>query len=208
MGKFGAENSVTSFYHSWFENGSALWDEVGISTYGPAPGFIPGGVNPSYDWDGCCPSCCGSAANNALCVAESIDPPKNQPIQKSWKDFNTSWPINSWTISEAGIYTQAAYVRMLSKFCTNPCVITTGIPKNTFAIGLVETIYPQPANNSISVKFYGHENEPVNILIFDVNGKEVLNKKQNISSNSSVEMDISLISSGIYFIRFVTKDRV
>ena len=99
MGKFGAENSVTSFYHSWFENGSALWDEVGISTYGPAPGFIPGGVNPSYDWDACCPAGCGSAANNAMCVAESLDPPKNQPIQKSWKDFNTSWPINPFSFS-------------------------------------------------------------------------------------------------------------
>ncbi len=208
MSKFGAENSVSSFYHGWFHDGSALWDEVGVSTYGPAPGFIPGGVNPSYDWDACCPSGCGSAANNAMCVAESLDPPKNQPIQKSWKDFNTSWPVNSWTISEAGIYTQAAYVRMLSKFCTTPCIITTGISNYSNSLSLVETIYPQPAGNAISVKFYGHENEAVSILVFDVNGKEILSTKQNISSSSSVEMDITSVSSGVYFIRFVTKDRV
>ncbi len=208
MGKFGAENSVTSFYHSWFENGSALWDEVGISMYGPAPGFIPGGVNPSYDWDVCCPSGCGSAANNAMCVAESLDPPKNQPIQKSWKDFNTSWPVNSWTITEAGIYTQAAYARMLSKFCTSPCVVTTGVPNYSSSIGLIETIYPQPADNSISVKFYGHENEAVTIFVFDVNGKEVKQVKQNISSSSLIEMDVNQISAGVYFIRFVTNDRV
>lgn len=208
MSKFGAENSVTSFYHGWFHDGSALWDEVGVSTYGPAPGFIPGGVNPSYDWDACCPSGCGSAANNAMCVAESLDPPKNQPIQKSWKDFNTSWPVNSWTISEAGIYTQAAYVRMLSKFCTSPCLITTGVGSNFNSVGLVETIFPQPANNSISIKFFGHENEAVSILVFDVNGKEVLSKRQTINSSSLAEMDITAISSGVYFIRFITKDRV
>ena len=143
-----------------------------------------------------------------MCVAESIDPPKNQPIQKSWKDFNTSWPINSWTISEAGIYTQAAYVRMLSKFCTNPCVITTGIPNYSNSIGLVETIYPQPVGNSISVKFYGHENEAVNIIVFDVNGREVINKKQNISASSIIEIDATILSDGVYFIRFVTKDKV
>ncbi len=207
MGKFGAENSVTSFYHSWFEDGSALWDEVGVSTYGPAPGFIPGGVNPSYDWDACCPSGCGSAANNALCVAESLDPPKNQPIQKSWKDFNTSWPVNSWTISEAGIYTQAAYARMLSKFCTSPCVITTGIGSQSKQVGLVETIYPQPAEGKIFVKFYGREHEKVSVLIFDVNGKEVLRADESIGTGSVLELDVTSVSSGMYFIRFVTEDR-
>ncbi|MFI5204830.1 MAG: glycoside hydrolase family 9 protein, partial [Flavobacteriales bacterium] len=111
MNSFGAENSVTTFYHGWFEDGSALWDEVGVSTYGPPPGFIPGGPNPTYDWDACCPSGCGSPQNNALCTAISITPPKNQPIQKSYLDFNNSWPINSWTVTEAGIYTNAAYVR-------------------------------------------------------------------------------------------------
>jgi len=122
MGSFGAERSVNSVYHGWFEDGSALWDEAGVSTYGPAPGFVPGGPNPTYDLDGCCPASCGSAQNNALCFSENIEPPRNQPTQKSWKDFNTSWPINAWTVTEPGIYTQAAYVRMVSRFCTPACI--------------------------------------------------------------------------------------
>ena len=61
MKDHGAENSANEFYHAWFENGNALWDRAGESTYGPAPGFLTGGPNPSYDWDGCCPSNCGSA---------------------------------------------------------------------------------------------------------------------------------------------------
>src|SRR5690606_14854970 len=66
MSAHGAENSVDQFYHTWFSHGSALWDSVSESTHGPAPGFVVGGPNPSYDWDGCCPSSCGGAGNNAL----------------------------------------------------------------------------------------------------------------------------------------------
>jgi hypothetical protein len=90
MYRYGGDNCVNEFYHSWFCNGSAKWDRVGKSQYGPAPGYVTGGPNPSYDWDGCCPGGCGSSANNAVCLSESISPPKNQPRQKSYKDFNTS----------------------------------------------------------------------------------------------------------------------
>jgi hypothetical protein len=119
MYRFGAENGVNEFYHTWFTNGSALWDRVGKSTYGPAPGFLTGGPNPSYDWDGCCPSGCGSANNNALCNSEPISPPKGQPKQKSYKDFNTSWPLNSWSVTENSCGYQISYIRLLSKF-VNP----------------------------------------------------------------------------------------
>lgn len=112
----GAEKSVNEFYHSWFTNGSPLWDRVGESTYGPAPGFLTGGANPSYDWDGCCPSGCGSSGNNAKCKSESIAPPKGQPKQKSYKDFNTSWPLNSWSVTENSCGYQTRYIRLLSKF--------------------------------------------------------------------------------------------
>ncbi|MEP7145766.1 MAG: glycoside hydrolase family 9 protein [bacterium] len=114
MGSNGAENSVNEIYHSWFTDGSALWDRAGTSTYGPAPGFVPGGPNPSYSLDGCCPS--GCSGNNSLCSPSLVTPPLSQPIQKSYRDWNTGWPQNSWTITEPGIYTQASYIRLLSQF--------------------------------------------------------------------------------------------
>ncbi len=116
MYKFGAENSVNEFYHSWFTNGSAKWDRVGKSTFGPAPGFLTGGPNPCYNWDGCCPKGCGSSANNAVCLSESISPPKGQPKQKSYKDFNTSWPLNSWEVTENSCGYQMNYIRLLAAF--------------------------------------------------------------------------------------------
>jgi endoglucanase len=115
MNQYGAENSVNEFYHTWFTNGSAKWDRVGTSTYGPAPGFVTGGPNPSYDWDGCCPGNCGGT-NNAICSSESLTPPKGQPAQKSYKDFNTSWPLNSWSVTENSNGYQLNYIRLLSKF--------------------------------------------------------------------------------------------
>ena len=151
MNSFGAGNSVTQFYHSWFENGSALWDEVGVSTYGPPPGYIPGGPIPSYALDACCPSGCGSTTNNALC-STNVTPPLNQPIQKSYKDFNDGWPIDSWTVTEAGIYTNAAYVRMLSKFCgiTTDCS-GTGISSSGFLLNA--EIFPNPFSKGFEIKF-------------------------------------------------------
>lgn len=209
MSKFGAENSVTQFYHSWFHNGSALWDEVGVSTYGPAPGYMPGGVNPTYDWDGCCPSGCGSAANNALCVAESIDPPTNQPIQKSWKDFNTSWPINSWEITEAGIYTQAAYTRLLSKFCSIPCITTSlGSHSGNTNQGLIQAIYPQPAEDRVIIRFYGNENRSVWIDLFDVSGKILLQKEDVITADGMVELMLPVLPAGVYFVKVQAGGRV
>lgn len=118
MYDYGAENCVNEFYHSWFTNGSPLWDRVGTSVYGPAPGFLPGGPNPGYEEDGCCPSGCGSSNNNSKCTSESLSPPKDQPKQKSYKDFNTSWPLNSWSVTENSCGYQTKYIRLLSKFVT------------------------------------------------------------------------------------------
>jgi subtilisin family serine protease len=107
----GAFKSINSIYHGWFTDGNSLWDDVRTSAYGPAPGFISGGVNPSYSLDACCTthSCGGS---NNLCIKQ--EPPLNQPIQKSYRDWNTGWPQNSWEITENSIYGQASFLFLLS----------------------------------------------------------------------------------------------
>ncbi len=116
MAGSGAERSVTQFYHSWFANGSLEWDQVGTSTYGPAPGFLVGGPNPSYEWDGCCPTSCGSDENNAACGSAPPSPPTGQPAQKSYAEFNDNWPLDSWSVTENSNGYQVEYIRLLSKF--------------------------------------------------------------------------------------------
>lgn len=116
MYSLGVHSSVNEFYHSWFTNGSALWDRVGTSTYGPAPGFLVGGPNPSYDWD----NFCKTSPNDSRCGGTAPTPPKGQPAMKAYLDFNTSWPLNSWQITENHNDYQVAYIRLLSKFVPKP----------------------------------------------------------------------------------------
>jgi len=109
MDAYGAEGSVTRFFHSWFAHGS-MWDAFGVSEYGPPPGYLTGGPNPGYSWDSCCPSGCSG------CGTAPLSPPAGQPPQKSYKDFNDSWPLDSWSVTEPDDGYQAQYVRLLSKF--------------------------------------------------------------------------------------------
>lgn len=44
-----------------------------------------------------------------------LAPPMDQPPQKSYKDWNTSWPEDSWEVTEPDIVYQAAYLNLLSR---------------------------------------------------------------------------------------------
>ncbi len=97
MGSYGAENSVTKMYHAWF-------GASGSFSGNTPPGYLVGGVNKNYQPDA---QYTGSLA--------ALTPPLGQPVAKTYKDWDTSWPENSWTLTEPAIYYQAAYLRMLSK---------------------------------------------------------------------------------------------
>ncbi len=102
MGAHNCENSLTEIYHGWFWDGTD-YDSASTSLYGPAPGILSGGCNANFAPD---PSYSGPV----------LDPPMNQPEQKSYRDWNTSWPENSWEVTENSITYQAAYIKLLSKF--------------------------------------------------------------------------------------------
>lgn len=97
MYDFGGDRCVNEIYHTWFNDGTD-WDNAETSLYGPAPGFITGGSNSNYD------------SNTGL------QPPYNQPDQKSYLDWNSSGIDESWEITEPAIYYQANYVRLLANF--------------------------------------------------------------------------------------------
>lgn len=120
MYEYGGDFCANQIYHTWFANGNPLWDEVGVSVFGPAPGIVPGGPNPSYSWDGCCPSGCGSENNNAKCNADVVAEVQAQPDQKAYTDFNDSWPMNSWSVTENSMGYQVAYLRLLANFVAAP----------------------------------------------------------------------------------------
>ncbi|MEL6904995.1 MAG: glycoside hydrolase family 9 protein [Planctomycetota bacterium] len=97
---FGAENGVREIYHAWFADGTP-WDRAVGGAPGPAPGFVTGGPNRTF-------------APSAAYTGPPLDPPMNQPPAKSYRDWNTSWPEESWEITEPSIGYQCAYVLLLS----------------------------------------------------------------------------------------------
>jgi endoglucanase len=204
MNAHGAEYSVSEFYHTWFADGSALWDRVGTSTYGPAPGFLPGGPNPGWTLASCCPGSCGSAANNALCV--TLQPPAGQPVQKSFKDWNTNWPQDSWEVTENGIYYNASYIRLVSKFmATGTCGVTLGIEEESPAEKYEKYIttpkvlvHPNPFDQHTIVEVLSSEKEKIQIRILSMLGKEVLATKDYLT-NEPIELGDDL-PVGLFFI--------
>jgi hypothetical protein len=70
---------------------------------------------------------------------------------------------------------------------------TTGISQIS-GINSQILVYPNPANNKISIR----ANQIKGIKLFDVLGNEILNTKEN-------EIDVSILSSGVYFVQVSTR---
>lgn len=202
MNSLGAENSANELYHTWFTDKSAKWDRVGTSTYGPAPGFLTGGPNPSYDLDGCCATnSCGGAGNNALCTSENITPPKGQPKQKSYKDFNTNWPLNSWSVTENSNGYQLAYIRMLSKF-VSVSSIPTSVEELQEEKALSFEIFPNPTTGSFWVSTSFNANQ---VTVLDISGAVV---KTIAMEKGQKEINLTELPSGSYFVKVSFGDQV
>lgn len=194
MSSYGAEKSVNEMYHTWFADGSAKWDRVGTSTYGPPPGFLMGGANNSYDWDDCCYSSCGSPGNTAICTSTTL--PKEQPKQKSYKDFNTNWPLNSWQLTETSLGYQTAYIRLLSKFVNNSN-ITTGLLSSAKAPGI--QLKPNPTQDLVTIEFPSSlaTSDMIHVELYDLTGKKVFTK--DIENNSSIST--VALENGVYVLK-------
>jgi hypothetical protein len=137
MYDYGGDKCANQFYHSWFADGT-IYDDALTSQYGPAPGYQPGGFNPNYTPDPAC-GC-------------TIAPPQNQPSLKSYKDWNTSWPENSWEVTECSISNQGSYVKLLSKFVPAPCVKTITNPYDAGYGTLRQAITCANAGDTIKIK--------------------------------------------------------
>jgi len=114
MSAYGAENSASEIFHSWFRDKNRRFDSARESELGPAPGYVPGGPNKAY--------CKDLNPSEHRCAASTL---KKQPPQKAYLDFNTGWEPQSehdksWEITEPAIYYQSAYIKLLSKFVGDP----------------------------------------------------------------------------------------
>ena len=168
----GGDRCADQIYHTWFYDGTE-WDHALTSMFGPAPGFLVGGPNKDF-----------SVGN--------IVPPSLQPPQKSYLDFNTGFPENSWEITEPAIYYQAAYVRFLATYVNNATTTSTvNLQLNNDCI----EVFPNPSNNIF------HLNgilEKYKIEIYDNTGT-FIQSIPNLGSEAVV--DISQLPTGTFLLR-------
>jgi len=150
MGHLGAERSCNEMYHTWFADGTD-WDNAQTSAFGPPPGYLTGGPN------------------RATSVA-TLTPPFGQPEQKSYLDFNTNWPDNSWEVSEPGIYYQAAYIRLLANFVDSSAIATS--VSGAVAPSSINQ-YPNPAADQLNV--VGLE-QGQHLAVTDMLGRTIMRK--------------------------------
>lgn len=127
MAAEGGEHSSFQFYHAWFGDSASSYsrtnymgkppdvvepdypyfkgvdnhgvDDNKLSTYGPPPGFVPGGPNASYSGTGVPPGNAG-ALNR---------------FYRDWAD-QTVWTVMSWEITENSIGYQGPYVALAAAF--------------------------------------------------------------------------------------------
>lgn len=202
MSSLGAENSARQIYHTWFAHGSK-WDS------NPPPGYVPGGPNKYYKIDKCCPSGCGSSGNNTLCNNAEAIATMGQPVQKCYADFNDSWPVNSWEITEPGIYYQAAYVRLVSSFVVTrqPYDIAEDVLRFSGSLGYenqYETqsiLYPNPTTGKVMIQYNG--NAPYQVRITTITGVKM--SPVFVATGNGLVVDLSEYSPGSYIIEVVDK---
>ncbi|MBN2008249.1 glycoside hydrolase family 9 protein [candidate division KSB1 bacterium] len=179
MYEFGAEKCANEMYHHWFKDGT-IYDNALTSLKGPAPGYVPGGANPRFKPDD-------------SYTGPTLKPPMNQPIQKSYRDWNTTWPENSWEVTEPALSYQGAYIRLLSKFASDG----KSIPEDTVkhVSGNIK-VFPNPCTGTMSINIPSIF--PCDLAIYDVLGRQVFSKK--VKENNT-EIELPQIANGIYFVR-------
>ncbi len=133
----GAEQSINKMYHGWFfEN--TVYDGFAGGHIGPAPGILVGGANQFY------------ASDTAASGGTAVFPPAGEPIQKSFKHWGKVWPDCSWSVTENGIYYQAAYSFLVAMHapCSGPMPTATTTPTPTQYAGTptsTATVTPSPS---------------------------------------------------------------
>lgn len=174
MYELGAENCANEIYHTWFNN-NTVYDHSLNSPKGPAPGYVVGGPNKDF-------------------TIGSISPPSGQPAQKSYLDWNTGWPENSWEITEPAIYYQSAYIRLLANFVNN----TTTTSSTTYIELPGISIFPNPTSEYLFIKGAPNGSQ---VTIHNINGQ--------IMHQSLIEDKIAVdnLAPGTYILELISENK-
>ncbi len=178
-GSIGADNFATQIYHEWTGDGTNF-------DQNPIPALLTGGINKDFS-------------------VKTISPPANQPVQKSYKDWNTSYPENSWEITEPSISYQGAYIRLLSKYATRTAISPLVSPL-VFEKNDPLSIFPNPVKTNLKFQFNTLSNESFIVEVIDLLGKVVWREQyKNVDSQQIMEVYVGHLPHGNYHLKVSTK---
>jgi hypothetical protein len=89
--------------------------------------------------------------------------------------------------------------------------VWVGIPDNPYVPtteNIIEKVYPNPCSETIWVQYNLSGNESVYCDIYSISGKKVFQKEIRTMSENELEIDISHLSPGIYFIQLQSKNHI
>ncbi len=171
-GSIGADNFVTQIYHGWTGDGT-IYDR------NPIPALLTGGINKDF-------------------TVKTMSPPANQPVQKSYKDWNTSDPENSWEITEPTISYQSAYIRLVSKYATKTALSATDSP-TIIAEEDPLSIFPNPTVSFLNFKVNSNSNEGFSAKIIDNLGRVVWSKDyESVDYQKVIKINLNNLLDGNY----------
>jgi hypothetical protein len=134
--------------------------------------------------------------NGSYRLPNSANDPINHTIEHSVEDFNNLLAV-VWVQNPA---TLEVYQSTLSTF-------TLGMDSKT-ASEIIKNVYPNPANDNVNVELNIPQSENLNISIVNNMGQVVDNYSMgNVSGSQNYKLDISKLSSGIYFINIQIGDK-
>ena len=133
--------------------------------------------------------------------SESMDEPNSHGFVYFKIKPNSGFQIGNVIPNYADIY-----------FDFNPAVTTNTFETEFVANLSVEgfnsiqfSMYPNPANEIVNVEFNTNVSNNINIHIFDLQGKLVLNSNSESESNG-IQLNISNLSKGMYFVELIGSD--
>jgi len=114
---------------------------------------------------------------------------------------NSGWNFNKWTENGSTVSTDSIYVfyinsnrSLIANFTLGNAV--TEINDDNFIF-----IYPNPATNYFNVDFKNGFNENIDIQIYDVIGKMVLN--QSVASKNPMRINVENLKNGVYYVKVI-----
>lgn len=185
MGEAGAENSIKEIYHAWFGDGT-IWDNADNTTYGPPPGYVSGGPNKNFSPE-----------------QGYLSPPQGQPTQKAYKDWNTSWPQNSWELTEPAIYYQASYIKLLSQYMRVQTLGAATSLAPTPQYQFSWQVFPNPTNGQLHISSTkGFLAQDV-ARLYTLEGR-LIKEIQLPTGSKNTSMATTDLLSGFYLIRLTS----